>query len=955
MENIFLTAMGISIIFISIKLYRIGFYRPSAYCFALAGLSSFLWKAVFLVYGETDLTRIVSESFEISFAVFVASGVLFFISDLYAEYSKRLEIALEERKESEEKYRMVIENIQDGAFIIQDARLQYVNEAFAGMAGYKTAEVMGKDFRVFVAEEDRELVASRYYKRQAGENIPKEYDFRMIHKDGTRIAVNMNVGLINYHGKIASMGIIRDITARKRAEDEKNRLLKAIASSTDGITIADENDRFIYVNAAYAGMFGYAEEELIGETWRKITPSDIIPSAEKGLEDTLHNKDIGLLKGEFPGIRKDGEIIPTDVMGTALWNEKRDYAGHICIVRDITERKRVEEKLREGERFLESIFTSIQDGIGIIDTDMNIIRVNKAAESWYPHAVPMARKKCYEAYHNRKDRCELCPAWETLRKGNSSHKVTPKHGPDGKEVGWVEIYSYPLKDTTSGDMKGVIEYVRDISERKKVENALFESEKRYRTLFESAWDAIFIIDTEGEKKGQIVAANNAAARMHGYTVDELLALNIKDLDAPESSDKVHQIIGRILNGENLKIELDHIRKDGTIFPVEVSSGLFELGGHKFILGFDRDITERKRAEEALSLSNLVVENSQTVLFRWKAAEGWPVEYVSNNVVQFGYDPVDFLSGKLLFASIIHQEDIERVSREVQEYSGKGKDRFKQEYRIIAKNGTIHWVDDRTVIERSKNGEITHYQGIIIDIDERKSKEEAVKKYNLHLEESNHMKELFTDIMHHDLMNPLNVAKGYAELFLDDETDFRKRTYLESLKRNLGRGIELIENATKFSKLESTDRIEFEDMDLKIVIDEVVENLSPISAEAGMSIENKLPERMPAMANKMISEIFENIMTNAVKYASQGKRIVIEGNDGNNAWLIKIKDFGPGIEDDDKKLIFNRFNREEKKGVKGSGLGMAIAARIVRLHNGRIWVEDNPDGGAVFVVEIPNPK
>ncbi len=90
--------------------------------------------------------------------------------------------------------------------------------------------------------------------------------------------------------------------------------------------------------------------------------------------------------------------------------------------RDITERKRAKEALREGERFLESIFASIQDGIGIIDRDMNIIGVNKTAESWYPHAVPFIGKKCYEAYHKRKKRCEKCPAWETLKTGKSAYK-----------------------------------------------------------------------------------------------------------------------------------------------------------------------------------------------------------------------------------------------------------------------------------------------------------------------------------------------------------------------------------------------------------------------------------------------------------------------------------------------------------------------------------------------------
>jgi len=429
-------------------------------------------------------------------------------------------------------------------------------------------------------------------------------------------------------------------------------------------------------------------------------------------------------------------------------------------------------------------------------------------------------------------------------------------------------------------------------------------------------------------------------------------LNIDDLDTRESRNDSRDFINRILNGETLKAELDHCRKDGTVFPVEINAGLLELGGHQYILAFDRDITERKRAEEALRMSNLVVENSQTVLFRWKAQEDWPVEFVSNNVVQFGYSAEDFLSGTLPYASIIHPDDMERVSREVQEHSEVGDDRFQQEYRIIAKNGAVHWIDDRTVIERNRDGQITHYQGIIIDITERKHTEEAIKKYNKELEESNRMKELFTDIMHHDLLNPLNVANGYVELFLDDETNPRKKSYLETIKRNLVKGMELIDNAMKFSKLESMSYIEFEDVDLKIVIGEAVANLTPLAVSAGMSIDNKLKGSMPARANNIIEDVFINIISNAIKYAPDGKKIVVESKDMGKFWSVRVKDFGAGIKDVEKTQIFERFYREEKKGVKGSGLGLAIAGKIVELHKGRIWVEDNPEGGAVFVVEIP---
>jgi PAS domain S-box-containing protein len=329
-----------------------------------------------------------------------------------------------------------------------------------------------------------------------------------------------------------------------------------------------------------------------------------------------------------------------------------------------------------------------------------------------------------------------------------------------------------------------------------------------------------------------------------------------------------------------------------------------------------------------------------------------MEFVSKNVAQFGYTVEDFLSGRLPYASIVHPEDMERIAMEVQKHAENGDERFQQEYRILTKNGAVRWIDDRTVIERDRDGRVTHYQGIIIDITERKKVEEAIKKYAQELEESNSIKELFIDIMHHDLINPLTAASGFIELLKEDEIKSRKRVYLETIERNLVKALELMESATRLSKLESSKSIELTDMDLEKVINEVTGNMSPLAADAGMKIENKINMSILVRANKIIEEVFANIMSNAVKYASSGKRIVLDCEKREGCWNIRVMDFGEGIEDRDKKPIFDRFHRLEKKGVKGSGLGLAIASRIMELHNGRIWVEDNPEGGAVFVVEIP---
>jgi PAS domain S-box-containing protein len=157
--------------------------------------------------------------------------------DLQTEINQRKQ-TVEALKLSEEKYRSLIHNIQDGVFIIQDGKIQFANEAFARVGGYTVEEIIGKDFRELVAPEDLEIVAESYQRRQAGEDVPKEYEFSMLQKDKkTRTLVSMNVGLTTYRGRVASMGTVKDITEKKRLESQLLRAqrMESIGTLASGI------------------------------------------------------------------------------------------------------------------------------------------------------------------------------------------------------------------------------------------------------------------------------------------------------------------------------------------------------------------------------------------------------------------------------------------------------------------------------------------------------------------------------------------------------------------------------------------------------------------------------------------------------------------------------------------------------------------------------------------------
>lgn len=878
----------------------------------------------------------------------------------------------------EEKYRLLVDNIHDGVFIIQDAKMQFANSAFAKMIGYSVEQIIGMDFRELVAPEDVEMVADRYSKRQAGEVIPPEYEFSILHKDGkTRVLVDMKVKIITYHGRVASMGTMMDITERKRAElalqASEKKYSTIVEKGNDGIVIVQEG-KLTFANLKMAEITGIDVNESLGKPFTDfISPQHRELVIEK-YNDRLAGKELSN-KYEIELISTNGKNIPTEINASLIEYEGKPAV--MAIIRDMTERKQMEEKLREGERFLESIFASIQDGIGIIDKDFNILKVNQTAQNWYPHVSSFAGRKCYETFHGRSEPCVACPALHSIRTGESAHEVMPKHGPEGTIIGWLEIYSFPMFDTKTGQMTGAIENVRDITERKLEQDRL----KLFSEAVEEAPDGVQIVDLNG----YVTYSNRGVEEMYGIPREELKGKHVNEMNVdPEFAGRV--ILPSIIETGRWVGELMVKHKDGHEFPILLNTSMVKdrKGNPIAMVGIIRDITERRLFEKALKESEeryrSLFENSPISL--WEEDSSRVKKYID------GLRNKGITDFRTYFES--HPEEVERCSKMVRVinvnnatlsmFKARSKDEllksltkiftehsydiFREELLAIAEGSTVFEGEDfvktltgnilqiymKWSVAPGYEGTYSRRQVSIIDITERKRIEESIKKYAQKLEESNRMKELFLDIMHHDLMNPLATASGFAELL--KEEDAGNRMYIETIEKNLIKSMDLIECATNFSRIDGLERIDFTDMDLKEVIDGVIENLRPMAERAGMEIESIITGSMPVKANKIIEDVFSNLISNAIKYARDGKHIIVKCEDRDPFWNVMIIDFGKGLKMTDKTIVFDRFCRLEKKGIKGSGLGLAIAKKIIELHRGGIGVEDNPQGGAIFIVEIP---
>ncbi len=257
---------------------------------------------------------------------------------------------------------------------------------------------------------------------------------------------------------------------------------------------------------------------------------------------------------------------------------------------------RKEEEAKKSERFLADIFNSFLDGISILDRDLNIIRVNPVMEKWYAAKMPLLGRKCHELFDEERGKGAKCPSTETLQTGKSAQTVVSAPGPNGLKR-WVHLYAYPIIDSDKGETIGVLEYLKDITEQKGAEEALKESEEKYRTVFNSAADAIIITDNEST----ILEANRKAGELLGLAGGELAGRPEYSLyPAGEESRYRRLFRSAIQSGKSLSGDIYLVSRSGGLIPVEVTKSRAAFGGREVLITVFRDITDRKEAEDRIT-------------------------------------------------------------------------------------------------------------------------------------------------------------------------------------------------------------------------------------------------------------------------------------------------------------------------------------------------------------------
>ncbi len=502
---------------------------------------------------------------------------------------------------AEQKYRAVFENAAEGLFqSTPRGRFLQVNPAMARIFGYESPEAMLRE----VTDITRQLHASPGQRKQFLQALEKNdlverFIGKYRRKDGSSIWLSISARTVrNDKGRIRYFeGFIQDITDSRLAEialqesEEKYRTL--FRNSALAIGIRNPDGGYIEFNDAYSRMLGYSQEELLTLTTMDITHPEDKPVSRGNMQAVAEGR-AEVRRYEKRYIHKDGSIVWGDVNVQPLKSADGKIIGLLGTVVDITERKKMEEELRKSQRQLESIFRAAPVGIGVVAQRVLIAGNKRLCEMTGYDWSELSNQSARILYPTQEE-------FEFV--GQEKYRQIAITGTGTVETRWqkkdgtiihVLLSSSPIDPADL--VRGVTFTALDITERKQTEDALRESEEKYRSLFNQSVEGIYLHEIDG----RILDVNQMASIQSGYTRDELLQLNIFDLQSDVfDREDILQQWNRWQLGQRFTIEGKHKRKDGTTYPVEVSTGLISHGGRILMLAIVHNISERKQAEELL--------------------------------------------------------------------------------------------------------------------------------------------------------------------------------------------------------------------------------------------------------------------------------------------------------------------------------------------------------------------
>jgi len=870
--------------------------------------------------------------------------------------------AEEKLKASEERYKNIISNLMDIIIILDlKGNFLYVSPQIYDITGFKQEEIIGKNGFKLMHPNDINKAASVL--KEAIEQKKRMYiEYRTIHKQGHYIDVSASGRIVNIEGKDRIFAVVRDISEHKISKqkltesEEKYRLITENAN--DMIAILNDKMEYEYVNeAAFLNIMGRTKDDLIGyNSLRWAHPDDI----EKSLNAFKEGWEKGeaITKARFRDTQENYHLL--EVKGKLITDHKGEKKV-LIVSRDISERKKAEQKLKDSEEKFRTIAEQSFLGIAILQNDI-IIYVNEQLANKFGYTAEEIMKWGVGGFMKviyPDDRKMV--AEQAKKKQSGEPDVVNQYQfrgikKDG-DIIWSEIFSKTIN--YKGKPADFVT-IHDITEEKLAEQKLIESEVKFRTIAEQSFMGILIL-----QDGVFKYFNDQASKLNGYSMEEIRnwePYEFQKLIYPEDREFVMEQVRKkqagdpdVVNNYQYRI----VKKNGEVIWVDNYSKSINYKGKTadFVMTFD--ISDKIKAEKKIRESE---ENFRTIaeqaFMGTLIIQNDQVAYVNDALLQifeFSQSEVDYWKKDDLL-KLIHPEDLEYL-RDYREQLRSGEFDIKPyySYRVFTKYGKIKWIDQfsRPIIYRGKPAELI----TIMDITEKKKAEQELVKLNS-------LKSELLRRTSHELKTPLVSIKGFSDLLLTvhkEKLDDYVLATIHEIKLGCERLESLIQDILKTSELEAESvELKKSEEDLSFLIKLCIKELQGLTRLRNHEVSTDIHDKLiTSFEPDQIHLVISNLLNNAIKYTPPNGKIEVKSAITDNSILISIHDNGIGITNEEKKRLFSQFGKIERYGQgldiisDGSGLGLYITKRIVELHGGKIGVKSKGrNKGSTFYFTLP---
>lgn len=812
-----------------------------------------------------------------------------------------------------------------------------------------------------------------------------------------------------------------------RASERKYRDLVENANSI--ILYWTRDGRITFLNEFGQRFFGYSEGEILD----RHVVGTIVPETEstgrdlRPLMQQIASDPMAFEHNVNENMRRNGERVWISWTNKVAFDEAGQVEGVLSIGTDITEQKRAEAAREAAHELLENIIEFMPDATFVINEDKRVVAWNQACESMtgvakeailgkgdYAYAepffgerrpmlidlldLPSAEAEAFYKYVRRTDDTLYAESFiPRLRGGQGAHL-------------WGAARK--LFDQ-EGRRCGAIETIRDVTEERLIEQALHESESKYRTLFETAGDAIMLM-----RGSRFLDCNDRTLAMFGCTREQILGAQPFDFsprtqpDGRLSEESAFEKIKKALLGEPQLFEWEHCRWDKTPFSAEVSLNSLRLGGEVLLQAVVRDVSERKRAESALRES----ETRYRGLFEDCPTSLWEEDFseVKAYLDELRCRGITDLNGYFRAhpdalrkcAQMVKVLDVNRATLDLLQYNHREElcahlsQAFREDSYDLFRTELVHLASGNTffqteTVNHTRLGDKIYVNMTVAivpgheqtwsrvfasftDISSRVRAEEELRKLNADLEQrvmertaelalakeraesADRLKSIFLAAMSHELRTPLNSIIGFTGIVLQglagplNAEQSKQLGMVQGSARHL---LALINDVLDLSKIESGQlEVEMKPFDVRQSVEKAVRLITPLAEKKSLTVSARISPGVGKLTGdrRRFEQVLINLLNNGVKFTEKG-RVEVECTVEAPNLVIQVTDSGIGIKAEDMDRLFHAFQQIDTgltRNHEGTGLGLSICKRLVEKMGGRIWAESEWGVGTIFTFTLP---